>query len=333
MSIGGFFERFKRQRLAYYAWLMWLLMLLLSLAAPLIANDKPLMVYYQSKLYMPIFVDYSETAFGGVFETPTDYQDPVVHDLIAGHGFMVMPVIPYASDTLVLNPSMSYPISPNTHNLLGTDALGRDLLAYTLYALRLSVIFALCLTVAGAMIGILVGGVMGYFAGWADLLGQRLIELWLGLPLLFMLMILSSLFVPSVLMLFMVMLLFSWLPFVAVTRVHFLRTRKANYVLAAKNLGVPNHRIIMRHIMPTCLMLNLAQLPFVLMANIAALGVLDFLGLGLPMGTASLGELLAQGKNHLDTPHIALVGFGVLAWILLLLLFIGEGIKGALSHD
>lgn len=327
-----FFKKFKQHRLAYSALLVWLGMVFVIGLTPIIANDKPILVRYQHTWYVPVFYDYPETTFGGVFETPTNYKDPMVKELIQKNGMMIMPWIAYDKDTLVLD-VRHHPSPPNVQHWLGTDEVGRDVLSRVLYGLRISLVFGLALTVLGSVIGVAIGALMGYFGGLVDLLGHRLIEIWLGLPQLFILMILARVFEPSALVLFVIMLLFAWLPLVSVTRVHFLRLRHSPYVLVAKNLGVSSWLIIWRHILPSVLVLSLAQLPFVLAANIVSLTALDFLGLGLPLGSASLGELLLQGKNHLDVPHLLLSGFGVLFVLLVLLIFIGEGFRQSLLDN
>lgn len=329
--MGEFFGRIKQQKRAYVALMVAVLMALVALFAPFIANDKPLILVYQKSIYLPMLVDYPETTFGGVFETPADYKDPAIQTLINKNGMIVMPPIVYDENTLVLNPPTPHPSAPTWDNVWGTDALGRDVFARTLYGLRLSLGFGLALTLIASLVGLAVGSVLGYFGGWVDLLGQRVIEIWLGLPQLFILMILMSVFRPSVLVIFVGMLLFVWLPLVSVARVHVYRLRQAPFVLTAKNLGVSPHRIIIRHFLPSLIRLSLAQFPFILAGNIVILTALDFLGFGLPMESASLGELLYQGSRHLDAPHLAMAGVGVLMVILTVLIIIGESFRQALD--
>lgn len=321
--------RFRKQKLAVISLFIFIIIFVLSLGAPLIANDKPLLVSYQNSLYSPIIHNYPETTFGGVFETSADYQDPAVQALINKHGYIISAPLPYGEYSLVLDADTPHPSAPSMSHPLGTDDVGRDVLARILYALRVSLLFGIGLSVIGSMIGVLVGAVMGYFGGVADLLGQRLLEIWIGLPQLFVLIILASIFVPSTQVLFLLLLSFGWLTLVPMTRVHFMKMRREGYVTAAQNLGIHPVRIMLRHILPSTILLVLSQLPFVMVMNISALTTLDFLGLGLPVGTASLGELLAQGKNHLDAPHLVLSGFVVLAAVLSLLIFIGEGLRNA----
>lgn len=326
-----YWQRFKTRRLSLVS--LWLLVLIfvISLAAPLIANDKPLAVRFDGRLIFPIFQNVPEAAFGGVFESEADYQDPVVQAMIAARGSMLMPPIAYGEQSLVMNASAPHPAPPTQQNWLGTDTAGRDVLSRLLYALRVSLSFGLALTLFGSVLGVATGSAMGYFGGRFDLVAQRLLEVWLGLPQLFVLMILSSVLSPSVGALFVLMLLFGWMTLVPMTRVSVLRLRAMPFVLAAQNLGAPPMTIILRHILPSVLLVVIAELPFAMIANISALTTLDFLGFGLPVGSASLGELLAQGKNHLDAPHLVLSGFVTLTVVLCLLIFIAEGLRYALD--
>lgn len=323
--------RFRRERLAFFSLILLMIIGGVSVLAPVIANDKPLFIRHHDQSFLPLLHDYPETAFGGVFETSANYQDPVLIDHIRRDGLLIMPPIPYGEHTLVLDAVTPHPSTPSRHHWLGTDDVGRDVLARVLYGLRICLLMGIGLSLIGSVIGVAFGAVMGYFGGLADLLGQRFVEVWLGLPQLFVMMILASVFVPSVPVLFVLLLSFGWLSLVPLTRAHFLRTRRRAYVLAAQNLGVHPLIIIKRHILPSTLLLTLSQLPFVMVANISALTTLDFLGLGLPMGSASLGELLLQGKNHLDAPHLVLTGFMVLSVVLSLLIVIGEGLRNALD--
>lgn len=322
--------RFRRERLAFFSLILLMIIGAVSLLAPVIANDKPLLIRHHDQSFLPLLHDYPEAAFGGVFETSANYQDPVLIDHIRRDGLLIMPPIPYGEHT-VLDAVTPHPSEPSRHHWLGTDDVGRDVLARVLYGLRICLLMGIGLSLVGSVIGVAFGALMGYFGGAADLLGQRFVEVWLGLPQLFVMMILASVFVPSVPALFVLLLSFGWLSLVPLTRAHFLRTRRMAYVLAAQNLGVHPLVIIKRHILPSTLLLALSQFPFVMVANISALTTLDFLGLGLPMGSASLGELLLQGKNHLDAPHLLLTGFVVLSVVLSLLIVIGEGLRNALD--
>lgn len=322
-------HRFRRNRLGFVSLIMFSLIFLACMGANLIANDKPILVNYQNHWYFPIVKSYPETTFGGVFETETNYQDPVVKDLINQHGYMIEPMIPFADQTPSVSRDVPFPAPPNAQNWFGTDDQGRDVLARVLYGLRVSLLFGLALTVAGSIIGIAVGAVQGYFGGWTDLVGQRLMEVWGGLPQLFMIIILVSLFSPSVFVLFGLMLLFGWMGLVGLVRAEFLRARNFDYVRSAKAMGVSDAKIMFRHILPNAMSSSLSQLPFILTANITALTTLDYLGYGLPAGSPSLGELISQGKDNLDAPWLALAGFFSLTIVLSLLIFIGEALRDA----
>jgi microcin C transport system permease protein len=322
-------QRFRQNRLGFFCFILFSLIFAVSLAANLIANEKPLLVKYQQSFYFPVFKSYPETTFGGVFETEADYKDPVVQQLIADQGWVVWPVIRYAAQTPNLDLAVPVPSEPTVQNWLGTDDQGRDVLARILYALRVSLLFGFAVTLFSAVIGIFIGAVQGYYGGWVDLIGQRILEVWGGLPMLFMVMILVSIFTPSVYWLFLIMLFFGWTTLVNLVRTEFLRARNFDYVRAARALGVADTRIIVRHILPNVISSSLSQLPFMLTANITALAALDFLGLGLPADTASLGELLLQGKNNLNAPWLALSGFFTLAIVLSLLIYIGEAARDA----
>lgn len=322
-------QRFKQNKLGFGCFIVFIIIFVLSLAAELIANDKPLLIGYEQSLYLPVFKAYPETTFGGVFETEADYKDPVVQQLIADRGWAVWPLIEFSYQTPNLDLTVPVPSAPTAQNWLGTDDQGRDVLARILYGLRVSLLFGFALTFASAALGILVGAIQGYYGGWVDLIGQRVLEVWGGLPMLFMVMILVSMFTPSVYWLFVIMLLFGWTTLVGLVRAEFLRARNFDYVRAARSLGVTDRTIMFRHILPNAMSSSLSQLPFMLTANITALTALDFLGYGLPPDAASLGELLLQGKNNLNAPWLALSGFFTLAIVLSLLIYIGEATRDA----
>lgn len=322
-------NRFKHNKLGYYSFWLFLIIFTASLLANVIANDKPIIVKYQDSYYFPVAKDYPETTFGGVFETPTNYQDPAVRKLINDKGFMLEPIVKFADQTPSVGRDVPFPAPPNADNWFGTDDQGRDVLARVLYGLRVSLIFGIALTLAGSLIGIVVGAVQGYYGGWVDLVGQRLMEVWGGLPQLFMIIILVSLFSPSVYWLFALMLLFGWMGLVGLVRAEFLRARNFDYVRSAKAMGVADSTIMFRHIFPNAMSSSLSQLPFILTANVTALTTLDYLGYGLPPGSPSLGELIAQGKDNLDAPWLALAGFFTLTIVLSLLIFIGEALRDA----
>lgn len=322
-------QRFKDNKLGFGCLILFSIILILSLASELIANDKPLLVKYENTLYVPVFKSYPETAFGGIFETEADYKDPVVQQLINDKGWAVWPLIPYSYQTPNLELAVPVPSAPTAQNWLGTDDQGRDVLARILYGLRVSLLFGFALTFASALLGIIVGAIQGYYGGWVDLIGQRILEVWGGLPTLFMVMLLVSMFTPSVYWLFLIMLFFGWTTLVGLVRAEFLKARNLDYVRAARSLGVTDRTIMFRHILPNAMSSSLSQLPFMLTANITALTALDFLGYGLPPDAASLGELLLQGKSNLNAPWLALSGFFSLAIVLSLLIYIGEATRDA----
>ncbi len=326
-----------RRRLASFranrrgAWSLWVFGVLfgLSLGADLLANDRPLLVRYDGRLYVPVVRAHPETAFGGVLPTEAAYRDPEVRRLIEARGWMLWPPIPYRYDTIDWELAGPAPAPPSARHWLGTDDQGRDLLARLIYGFRLSVLFGLTLTVASSIVGVAAGAVQGYFGGWTDLLFQRFIEVWSGLPVLYLLIILASIVEPNFWWLLGLMLLFSWMALVGVVRAEFLRARNFDYVRAARALGVRNGVIIVRHVLPNAMVATLTFLPFILNGSVATLTSLDFLGFGLPPGSPSLGEILAQGKANLQAPWLGLTGFLVLAVMLSLLIFIGEAVRDA----
>lgn len=322
-------RRFKAHRLGYFSFILFMIIFVLSLGAELIANEKPLVVSYQDSLYFPVIKTYPETTFGGIFETEAEYRDPAVKHLIEKDGWMLWPPIPFSYQTPNMELAVPVPSPPSAQNWLGTDDQGRDVLARVIYGLRVSLLFGLFLTAAAAIIGVIVGALQGYYGGMVDLIGQRILEVWGGLPMLFMVIILVSLFTPSVYWLFLIMLFFGWPALVSLVRAEFLRARNLDYVRAARALGVTDRAIMFRHILPNALSSSLSQLPFMLTANITALTALDFLGYGLPPESASLGELLLQGKNNLDAVWLALTGFFTMAIVLSLLVYIGEAARDA----
>lgn len=322
-------RQFKDNRFGYLSFWIFLVIFFLSLSVNFIANDRPLLMSYKGHLYSPVLIQYSEQEFGGIFETEANYRDPFVRQLIQQQGWMLWPIIRFADQTPNLALTVSAPAPPSAQNWLGTDDQGRDVLARILYGLRVSILFGFGLTIAGSIVGVLVGAIQGYYGGWIDLIGQRLFEVWGGMPQLFMTMILVSLFSPSIYWLFVIMLLFGWMSLVSIVRAEFLRARSLDYVRAARALGLSNFKVIIRHILPNALSSSLSQLPFILTANITALSTLDFLGYGLPPGSASLGELIIQAKNNLDAPWLALSAFFTLSILLSILVFIGEAARNA----
>ena len=322
-------ENFKANKRGYWSFWIFIGIFVLSLFAELIANDKPLLIYFKGAFYSPVVTVYPETAFGGDFETEADYSDPYLIELIKKGGWMIKPIIPYSFDTHVTNLPGPAPFEPTAQNWLGTDDQARDVLARMIYGFRISVLFGLVLTVLSSIVGIGVGAVQGYFGGLTDLIGQRLIEIWNGMPLLFMLIILASVVQPSFWWLLGLMLLFSWTALVSVVRAEFLRARNFEYVKAARALGVTNGVIIYRHVLPNAMVATLTFLPFITSGSVVTLTSLDFLGFGLPPGSPSLGELLKQGKDNLQAPWLGITAFVVIAAMLSLLVFIGEAVRDA----
>ncbi|MGD9537344.1 MAG: ABC transporter permease [Alphaproteobacteria bacterium] len=322
-------RNFKANRRGYVALWLFLFLFVLSLFAELIANDKPLLVKYDGTLYFPVFIAYPETAFGGDFETEADYRDPYVQEMIREQGWMVWPAIPYSYKTINYDLEVPAPGPPSAANLLGTDDQGRDVLARLIYGFRISVLFGLALTLFSSIIGIAAGAVQGFFGGWVDLGFQRFIEVWSGLPQLFLLIILASIVEPSFWLLLGLLLLFSWMSLVDVVRAEFLRVRNFDYIRAARALGVRDTTIIVRHALPNAMVSALTFLPFILNGSITTLTALDFLGFGLPPGSPSLGELLQQGKANLQAPWLGFTGFFVIALMLSLMIFVGEAVRDA----
>lgn len=323
-------QAFKRHKRGWFSLRLLAVLFVLALAAPLWSNDKPLWVHYQGQHYFPLLRDYHETVFGGDFETPADYFDPLIRSNITQNGNRaIYPPNPYAADTLNEFDTLPDPARPSENHILGTDDRGRDVLARLVYGFRDSLLFALALTALTTVIGVVMGAVQGYFGGKTDLIIQRFMEVWGGLPELYLLIILSSFFNPGLLVLLMLLSLFGWMGLSDYVRAEFLKNRQADYVLAAKSMGVSNGRIMWRHILPNSLTPVLAFLPFRISGAVLALTSLDFLGLGVPASQASLGELLAQGKENLDAWWIGLSAVGALTVMLLLLVMIGEGLRHA----
>ncbi|MDA8627628.1 ABC transporter permease [Pseudomonadales bacterium] len=321
---------FRANRRGFWSLRIFIVLLVLSLFAELIANDKPLLLGYDDQIFVPILFRYPETTFGGVLHSEATYRDPEVKALIeAGHGWMLWPPVPYSYNTIDWQISEPVPSPPSARHWLGTDNVARDVLARIIYGFRLSVLFGLVLTLLSSIVGIGVGAVQGFFGGWVDLIGQRLVEIWAGMPVLFLLIILASLVQASVFMLLGLLLLFSWMQLVAVVRAEFLRTRNFDYVQASRSLGVSNFEIMRQDVLPNAMVAALTFLPFILTGSITTLTSLDFLGFGLPAGSPSLGELLAQGKSNLQAPWLGLSGFFTLLVMLTLLIFIGEAVRDA----
>lgn len=321
--------QFKSNKRGYWSLWIFVVLCLICLFAEFLANDKPILVNYKGSFYVPVVQNLPETTFGGDFETEADYRDTHVQDLIKQDGYMIWPLIHFSYDTINYNLTTPAPSPPSSDNWIGTDDQGRDVVARVVYGFRISILFGLTLTIISTLIGVAAGAVQGYYGGWADLVMQRVIEVWSSLPSLYILIIFSAMFAPGFWTLLAILLLFSWVSLVDVVRAEFLRARNFDYVRAARALGVSNPVIMFRHVLPNAMVATLTLMPFVLTGSITALTSLDFLGLGLPPGSPSLGELLAQGKNNLQAPWLGFTAFIVLGVMLTLLTFIGEAVRDA----
>ena len=324
------FALFKAHKRGWYSLWLFLGLFILSLGAELIANDKPLLIKYDGNWYVPVLTRYPETAFGGEFPLEADYKSPYMRELIAAKGgWELWPPIPYSYESINFDLKVPAPAPPSADNWLGTDDQGRDVLARVIYGFRISVLFALTLTILSSIIGVAAGALQGFYGGWVDLIGQRFLEIWSGLPVLYLLIILASFVEPNFWWLLGIMLLFSWMSLVDVVRAEFLRGRNLEYVRAARALGMGNGAIMYRHILPNAMVSTMTFMPFILTGAIGTLTALDFLGFGLPPGAPSLGELVAQGKSNLQAPWLGISAFVVLALMLTLLVFIGEAARDA----
>jgi microcin C transport system permease protein len=323
-------QNFKANRRGFYSLWIFLALCVITMPAEFIANDQPLLVSYNGGYYWPVFNTYPETAFGGEFQTAADYRDPYVQELVAKKGgWMLWPPLRYSYRTINLNLPEPAPAHPSAENPLGTDDQGRDVLARVIYGFRISVLFGLTLTILSSVIGVAAGAVQGYFGGWVDLVFQRFIEIWTSIPTLYLLIILASVIAPSFWMLLGIMLAFNWVSLVGVVRAEFLRGRNFEYIQAARALGLSNAKIMFKHLLPNAMVATLTFMPFILNGSISTLTSLDFLGFGLPPGSPSLGELLAQGKDNLQAPWLGLTAFFVIAIMLSLLIFVGEAVRDA----
>ena len=324
-------HNFRANARGYWSFWIFLAIFFITLFAEFVANDKPFLVYHEGELYTPIFTAYPETAFGGEFETEADYRDPYMAALIGDEGWMIWPLVPYHHTTVAWDLAVPAPAPPDAEHWLGTDDQARDLVARLIYGFRISVLFGFVLTVVSAFIGVSLGAVQGYFGGWLDLLFQRFMEIWSGLPTLYLLIIMASVVEPNFWWLLGLLLMFSWMGFVGVVRAESLRVRNFDYIRAARALGVSDVMIMVRHILPNATVATITFMPFTLAGSVTLLTSLDFLGIGLPPGSASLGEILAQGKANLQAPWLGLTGFFTIAVMLSLLIFIGEAVRDALD--
>jgi microcin C transport system permease protein len=322
-------RRFRAHRRGRISLWIFLVLFVLSLFAEIIANDVPLLVMWNGRLYLPLFHSFTEQDFGGEFQTAADYRDPHVQGLIKGRGWMVWPLIPFSYRSINYDLPSPAPSPPTSVNWIGTDENGRDVLANLIYGFRISVLFGLTLTIISSAVGVAAGALQGYYGGWVDITGQRFIEVWGGMPTLFLLIILSSVVQPNFWWLLLITLLFGWMGLVGLVRAEFLRARNLEYVLAAKALGMKNRRVIFRHVLPNAMVATFTFLPFILGGSLGTLTSLDFLGFGLPVGSPSLGDLLAQGKANLQAPWLGISAFVVLGGALILLFFVGEAVRDA----
>ncbi|WP_435927189.1 microcin C ABC transporter permease [Dryocola sp. BD613] len=321
--------RFRQNRRGYWSLWIFALIFILSLGSELVANDRPLIVHYQDRFYFPVIVNYSESDFGGPLATAADYQDPWLAGHLSRDGWALWAPIRFGDNAINYATKVPFPSPPGSQNWLGTDANGGDVLARLLYGTRISILFGLLLTLFSSVIGILAGAVQGYYGGKTDLWGQRFIEVWSGMPTLFLIILLSSVVQPNFWWLLGITVLFGWMSLVSVVRAEFLRTRNFDYIRAAQAMGVGDWAIMTRHMLPNAMVATLTFLPFILCGSITTLTSLDFLGFGLPLGSPSLGELLLQGKNNLQAPWLGITAFVYLAILLTLLIFIGEAVRDA----
>jgi microcin C transport system permease protein len=345
-------QNFKANRRGYWSFWLFMLLFVLSLGAEFIANDRPIVASYKGEILFPVFVNYPEEKFGG-FLAETDYRSSFISDEINANGWMIWPPIRYSYQTVNSNIPHSAPTAPfwlmskqercsayplkaadpecrlGNLNWLGTDDQARDVTARMIYGFRVSVLFGLALTICSAIIGVTAGAVQGYFGGWTDLLLQRFIEIWSSMPVLYILLIIAAILPPGFFVLLGIMLLFSWVGFVGIVRAEFLRARNFEYVRAARALGVNNRTIMFRHLLPNAMVATLTFLPFILSGSISTLTSLDFLGFGMPPGSPSLGEMIAQGKSNLQAPWLGLTAFFTMSIMLSLLIFVGEAVRDA----
>ncbi|MDR2601570.1 MAG: ABC transporter permease [Spirochaetaceae bacterium] len=324
-------RRFRKNRRGFISFILFCVIFGVSLFSEFIANDKPLLLYYNGQIYFPVFKNYSELEFGGEFDINADFKDPYMQNLINNNGWLLMPPIPFSHSTINYTLPQPAPSPPTTENIFGTDDRGRDVAARLLYGFRISVLFGITLTIFSSLVGIFFGAMQGYYGGTFDLIFQRFMEVWSGMPSLFMLIILSSVVEPNFWWLLGITLLFGWMGLVGIVRAEFLRARNFEYVLSAQAMGMKNSRIMFVHILPNALSGVLSYLPFILGASITTLTSLDFLGFGLPSGSPSLGEILAQGKANLQAPWLGIASFLTLAVTLSLLVFIGEAVRDAID--
>ncbi|MCO6554005.1 MULTISPECIES: ABC transporter permease [unclassified Gilliamella] len=326
-------QRFKQNRRGYYSLWLFMICFVISLFADFIVNDRPIFIKYQDNYYSPIFHFYPETEFGGQLATQTNFLDPAVQNKIEANGWILWAPFRYSYNTLIYDTSNTFPTPPSASHWLGTTDAGFDVLANILYGFRISMFFAIFLTIFTSIIGVIFGAIQGYYGGKIDLIGQRFIEIWSGLPELFVIILLASILPLNFWWLLGITVLFGWMALVGVVRTEFLRTRNFDYIRAAKAMGVSDTKIMFRHILPNAMVATLTFLPFILCGSITTLTALDFLGFGLPIDSPSLGRLLLQGKNNLQAPWLGISSFLVIATLLSLLIFIGEAVRDAFDPN
>ena len=323
--------RFCHNRRGFWSLWIFLVIFVLALLSNVLANDKPLLAHYQGHWFVPFMVNYSETTFGGELETPADYQDPFVLNQLEDHGWVLWAPIRSSFNSINFATTQPFPSPPSAQNWLGPDSNGHDVLAQILYGLRISLFFGILLTLFSSLIGVTAGAAQGYYGGRIDLIGQRFIEVWSGMPTLFLIIMLASVVQPNFWWLLLISVLSGWMILVGVVRAEFLRTRNFDYIRAAQAMGVSDRAIMLRHMLPNAMVATLTYLPFILCGSITTLASLDFLGFGLPLGSPSLGTLLMEGKNNLQAPWLGISAFVVLASLLSLLIFIGEAVRDAFN--
>ncbi len=326
-------KRFKNNKRAFISLIIFMCLFITSLFAEFIANDKPIIMKYKGEFYFPVFFTYSDKEFNGFFDTEANYKDEFTINEITNNGWIIWPIIKYSYDTIEYNMSSPPPLPPTLNNPLGIDAQGRDVFARLIYGFRLSVIFGILLTITTSIIGIIAGALQGYYGGKVDIAGQRFMEIWAGIPMLYLLIMINSILRPGFWWLLFLMTLFGWMKLVGVVRAEFLKARSLEYVQAAKAMGVKDSVIIFRHILPNALVATITFLPFILSGSITSLTSLDFLGFGMPAGSPSLGELLSSGKANIHAPWLGISAFVLLSLLLSLLVFIGEGLRDAFDPN
>ena len=326
-------SRFRANRRGSWSLVIFSVLFVVSLFAELIANEDPILVKFKGDFYTPFMTEYSELAFGGDFDIAADFKDDYIQELVEAEGWILWPPVRFNYRTINYDLGQPAPAPPSSVNWIGTDDQGRDIFARLLYGFRISILFGLLLTIFSSILGIAFGAVQGFYGGYTDLIGQRFLEVWSSMPTLFILIIIASMVPPSFWVLLGILLIFGWTSLVSVVRAEFLRTRNFDYVIAARALGVPDWRIMFRHVLPNAMVASITFMPFILVGGVTSLTALDFLGFGLPPGSPSLGEMVGQGKNNLHAPWIGISVFIVLSVLLTLLVFVGEAVRDAFDPN